>query len=242
MAINKENASLYGNDLARVKDMLKSSSIYTDITAIIDAYEQEQSFEKDELFSSKNSEGDNKFNIVKYTEAKAFLDSGKIDKEIKELANRIKTHKYFIAKNREKDKLALDDITSKKAKIEEFASLIETKNTWNQIIGEAFPNSSKNSYIHSLPYFIDIYKDLANQMEKTCFRHLDNPEFALKLNNSLEKDMSSNEESSSEQGRSDYQFVLKVRKELIKSLEANKAKYVNRSNTSSNLEEEESFA
>ena len=126
-------------------------------------------------------------------------------------------------------------------KIKKFTSLIETKNDWNRIISETYPQNKSNSYIHSLPYFIDIYKDLANNMEKTCVRHLDDPKFAQKLNDSLEKDMA-HEDASSEQGRNDYQFVLAVRKQFIKSLEANKNKYLGQSEQSSNLQSEESFS
>lgn len=225
MALNGEEFELKKEaELKKVKEMLSKSSIYSDINKIIDAYNAEQKLATDDLFASKTSEQDKKFNVVRYTEAKAFLDSGKLDREIKELQERLKSHKYFLAKNREKDKMALEDLSEKREKIKNLASLIDTKNDWNKIISDHYPVPNKNAFIHSMPYFVDIYKDLSINMEKICYRHIGDESFVKKLNDSIESDMAS-ANGNSEQGREDYQFALKARKAFVEALESNYKRY-----------------
>ena len=62
-------------------------------------------------------------------------------------------------------------------------------------------------------------------MEKTCFRHKNDDSFVEKLNNMLEQDMMESAEPGEEQGRSDYQFALKSRKDFIEALDKNRERY-----------------
>ena len=239
MALNSEAFELKGGkDLDKVKTMLSKSSVYVEINKIIDAYEQEQTLEKDELFSVENSADEPVFSVVKYAEAKGLLESGRLKKEVSTLKERLNSHKYFLAKNKEKDREALAELVQKGDKIKEFISLVETKNSWTKIIDQNFPNKGKNTYVHSLPYFIDIYKDLAINMEKICYRHLDDEHFAEKLGQSLENDMAV-ADGNSEEGKTDYQFILQARKAFIEALEANKQKYFPNAGKSNENEAEE---
>lgn len=226
MALNKENFALKDkNELESVKNMLKDSSIYRNISSILNAYNLEQKLRNDELFSNRSSNGDSLFSVVKYVEAKRLLDSGKLQKEISSLEDRVKNHKYIIAKNREKDSQSLNDLVKKEDKIKTYVCLVETKNQWNKIVEEKYPSGERQNWVHSLDYFMDIYKDLSINLEKTCYRHLGDKNFVKKLNAEMESDLS-NPETSTEQGKDDYTFALKAREAFVKILNENRAKYV----------------
>ena len=105
--------------MSEVQKMLQSSGIYVDITKITDAFDKSLEVEKDDIFcvQDPSQNGENKFSITKYMEARKLYDSGKIQAEIRELAKKVKEHKYILSKNREKDKESLEFLMDKSEKI-----------------------------------------------------------------------------------------------------------------------------
>lgn len=223
MALNKEEITLKDAQLAEVRELLKKSNIYTDVTKILNAYNQSKELESDDIFCVNVSNGEKKFSMSKYMEARKSYESGKLQSEIDSLSKKISTHKYIMNKNRERDKELLKDLLFRSEKIGNFASLVDAKKEWINIIRKEYPDASPNSYVHSLEYFMELYKDLAISMEKACYRNKEDSSFAEKLNNKLEIDVSRKEENP-DQGRDDFKFIMTKRKDFIKSLDKNKQK------------------
>ncbi|MBQ8424808.1 MAG: hypothetical protein IJX17_02150 [Clostridia bacterium] len=214
-----------------VQNMLQRSGIYVDITKIITAYDKSLEVEKDDIFcvQDPSSKEDKKFSVTKYMEARKLYDSGELQSEIRELAKKISQHRYIISKNREKDRESLEFLRSKSEKIRSCICYIDTKKEWNNIISDSYPNRNTGSYLHSLNHFVDIYKNLADTMEKTCQRHLGDKHFAEKLNDMLEADMKKTDVTA-DQGREDYQFALKTRSKFVGVLQKYQDRYLENSN------------
>jgi len=229
MSLFNEEILQSDREQEKVREMLQKSSIYVDINKIIDAYDMASKLEHDEIFSGKQVS----LNDSRFIEIKKLIDSGSLQAEIDSLDKKVKTHKYILAKNREKDKDSLDDLKSKNNNFLNIVCYIGTKQEWNEIIKSSFPKSSSE---HSIGHFVDMYKDLSATMERTCSRHMDDSKFAEKLNNMLEQDMAS-DNGNSEQGREDYQFALRYRGAFVKTLERNQDKYLKNLSQMSNESE-----